>query len=347
MQQCLFCFFCYCSVTKSCLTLCDPMECSMPGSVSHYLLGFLMSIEVVILSKHLTLCGPPFFFYLRSFPASGSFLWVSSSHQVAKVVEVQLQNQSFSEYSGLMPFGLTGLTSLQSKGLSTAYPAPQFKSINSLALSLLYSPTLTSAYDYWKNHSFDSMNVCQQSDVSAFWWITSATVCMHFIIQIICIFNLIWILMNVYEGMRHTQIQIYLPGNLVYFYCITLLYCYLAHLLAWGMDFQEDLKAFSSRLLSQLPVSFTWARWHSHLGSLLHISGTSWILEMEGVPGVVNTRASPVDGHLLSALVVLWLESLVMRSFKNVALCCHFATCTHCSTSALNLLRLLLIYFLF
>ena len=128
---------------------------------------------------------------------------------------------------------------------------------------------------------------------------------------------------------------------LVYFYCITLLYCYLAHLLAWGMDFQEDLKAFSSRLLSQLPVSFTWARWHSHLGSLLHISGTSWILEMEGIPGVANTRPSPVDAHLLSAFVVLWLEALVIRSFKNVALCCHFATCTHCSMSALNLLPLL------
>ena len=34
-------------------------------------------------------------------------------------------------------------------------PTPQFKSINSLALSFLYSSTLTSIYDYWKNHSFD------------------------------------------------------------------------------------------------------------------------------------------------------------------------------------------------
>ena len=69
MQQCLFCFFCYCSVTKSCLTLCDPMECSMPGSVSHYLLGFLMSIEVVMLSNHLTLCGPPFLLLPSIFPS--------------------------------------------------------------------------------------------------------------------------------------------------------------------------------------------------------------------------------------------------------------------------------------
>lgn len=147
--------------------------------------------------------------------------------------------------------------------------------------------------------------------------------------------------MNVYEGMRHAQIQIYLPGNLVYFYCIALLYCYLAHFLAWSVDFQEDLKAFSSRLLSQLSVSFTWARWHSHPCSLLHSSGTLWILEMEGIPGVSNTRASPVDAHLLSALVVLRLEALVIKSFKNISLCRPFAACMHCSLSALNSFPLL------
>ena len=45
-------------------------------------------------------------------------------------------------------------------------PTPQFKSINSLALSLLYGPTLTSMRDYWKNHSFDYMDLCWQTDVS-------------------------------------------------------------------------------------------------------------------------------------------------------------------------------------
>ena len=39
-----------------------------------------------------------------------------------------------------------------------SFPAPQFKSINSLALRLLYGPTLTSIHDYWKNHSFDLMD---------------------------------------------------------------------------------------------------------------------------------------------------------------------------------------------
>ena len=42
-----------------------------------------------------------------------------------------------------------------------SFPAPQFESINSLALSLLYVSTLTSVHDYWKNHSFDYMDLCQ------------------------------------------------------------------------------------------------------------------------------------------------------------------------------------------
>ena len=45
---------------------------------------------------------------------------------------------------------------------------PQFKTINPSLLSLLYDPTLTSIHDYWKNYSFDYMDLCQQSDVSAF-----------------------------------------------------------------------------------------------------------------------------------------------------------------------------------
>ena len=54
----------------------------------------------------------------------------------------------------LFPLGLTGLISLLSKGLSKYSPAPEFKSINSLALSLLYGPALTSLHDHWKNGSF-------------------------------------------------------------------------------------------------------------------------------------------------------------------------------------------------
>ena len=47
-------------------------------------------------------------------------------------------------------------------------PTPRFKSINSLVLSLLHGPTLTSVHDYWKNRNSDYTDLCQQSDVSAF-----------------------------------------------------------------------------------------------------------------------------------------------------------------------------------
>ena len=47
------------------------------------------------------------------------------------------------------------LIALLSKGLSRVFSTPQFESIKSSALSLIYGPTLTSIYDYWKNHSFD------------------------------------------------------------------------------------------------------------------------------------------------------------------------------------------------
>ena len=49
-----------------------------------------------------------------------------------------------------------------------SFPAPQFESISSLALSLLYGPSLTSVYDYWKNHSFDYTDLDWKSEVSAF-----------------------------------------------------------------------------------------------------------------------------------------------------------------------------------
>ena len=75
------------------------------------------------------------------------------------------------EYSGLISFTMDSLD-LEVKGdLKSFSPTPQFKTINSLALSLLYGPTLTSVHDYWKNHSFDYIDLCQQSDVSAFYYI--------------------------------------------------------------------------------------------------------------------------------------------------------------------------------
>ena len=89
---------CCCSVTKLCPTLCDPTGCSTPGfSVLHCLLE-IAQIRVhwvgdAIWLSHLLL--PPFPFALNLFQHQGLFQWVSSLHQMAKVLELQLQHQSF------------------------------------------------------------------------------------------------------------------------------------------------------------------------------------------------------------------------------------------------------------
>jgi len=98
----------------------------------------------------------PFSSCLQSFPASGSFQWVSSLHQVVKVLEFSLQHQSFQwifKTGFLQDCPVGSLCSPRDSQESS--PTPQFKSINSSALSFIYSPALTSIHDYWKNHSFD------------------------------------------------------------------------------------------------------------------------------------------------------------------------------------------------
>ena len=106
---------------------------------------------------------------LQSFPASGSFAWVSSLHQVARVLELQLQHQSF-QWTFRTDFLSDWLVwSPCSPRDSQEYsPTSQLKITNSLAFSLPYSPALTSIHDYWKNHCFDYLDLCQQSNVSAF-----------------------------------------------------------------------------------------------------------------------------------------------------------------------------------
>ena len=97
----------------------------------------------------------------------GLFQRVNSS--VAKVLELQLRHQSFQRTprTDLLQDGLVGspcsLRDSQESSLT-----PQFKSIISSALSFLHSPTLTSIHDHWKNHSLDQMELCWQSNVSAF-----------------------------------------------------------------------------------------------------------------------------------------------------------------------------------
>ena len=86
----------------------------------------------------------------ESFPMSQHFTWGGQSTGVSALASVLPKNTQ--DWS---PLEWTGWISFQSKGLSRVFPKPQFKSINSLVLSFLHSPTLTSIHDYWRNHSFD------------------------------------------------------------------------------------------------------------------------------------------------------------------------------------------------
>ena len=86
------------SVAQSCLTLCDPMDCSRPGLlVYHQLLDFTQT-HVHWASDTIQPSHPLLYPSLPAFNLSqhqGLFKWVSSSHQVAKVLEFLLQHQSF------------------------------------------------------------------------------------------------------------------------------------------------------------------------------------------------------------------------------------------------------------
>ena len=106
-----------------------------------------------------------FSFCLQSFLASGSFpvswLFVSGSQSIGALASIFPIN-----IQGWFPLGLTGLISLQSKGLSRVISSTTVQKYQ--FFSFLYSPAVTSIHDYWKNHSFDQMDLCWQSDVIAF-----------------------------------------------------------------------------------------------------------------------------------------------------------------------------------
>ena len=125
-----------------------------------------MSIESVMPSNHLILCRPllllpPIFPSIRVF-SDGTTLRIRWPKHWSFSIN------TFNEYSGLISFKIDWFDLLAVQGTRESSPTPQFKSINSLALSLLYGPTLTSVHDYWKNHSFDYTDLFWQSDISSF-----------------------------------------------------------------------------------------------------------------------------------------------------------------------------------
>ena len=147
------------SVTQSCLTLCNPMNRSTPGLPVHHELPKFTQTHVHWVSDTIQPSHP---LSSPSPPAPSPsqhqslFQWVNSSHEVAKVLEFQLQHHSFQRNprADLLQNGLIG-SPCSPRDSQESSPTPQCKSIHSSALSLLHSPTLTSIHDHRKNHSLD------------------------------------------------------------------------------------------------------------------------------------------------------------------------------------------------
>ena len=129
--------------------------CQVPLSftVSQSLLK-LMPIELVMPSNHLILCHP--FLLLPSiFPSIRVFSDESIVCSWSKYWSFSFSISPSNEYSGLISFGIDWFDLLAIQRTIKYSPTPQFKSINSSALNLLYGPILTFIHDYWKNYSFD------------------------------------------------------------------------------------------------------------------------------------------------------------------------------------------------
>ena len=136
---CLFCVF-FCSVAQSCLILCDPMNCSIPGfPVFHHLPEFIQThvhwvSDAIQPSNPLSSISPPALILSKH---RGLFQWIKC--QVANVLELQLQHQSF-QWIFRVHFLQDWLVwpSCCLRDSQKSFPAPQFESISSSKLSLLY-----------------------------------------------------------------------------------------------------------------------------------------------------------------------------------------------------------------
>ena len=172
------------SVAQSCLTLRNPMNRSTPGLPVHYQLPEFTPTHIHRVSDAIQPSHPLSSPSPAPNPSQHQSLsqWVSSSHEVAKVLEFQLQHHSLQRNprADLFQNGLAKVLEFQLQHLSLqrnpradlfqnglvgspcsprdsqeSSPTPQFKSIHSSSLSLLHSPTVTSIHDHRKNHSLD------------------------------------------------------------------------------------------------------------------------------------------------------------------------------------------------
>ena len=147
------------SVTQWCPTLCDPMECSIPGLPAHHQLPELTQTHLHYVSdtmqpSHpLSFPSPP----PSIFPSIRVFLSESALHiRWPKYWSFNFNISPSNEYSALISFRMDWLDLLAVQStLKSLLQNHSPKASNSSAISFLYSPTLTSIHDYWKNHSLN------------------------------------------------------------------------------------------------------------------------------------------------------------------------------------------------
>ena len=147
------------------------MGCSMPGfPVLHHLTEFAHNyghwVSDAIQPSHSL---SSLLFLPSIFPSIRVFSNELALHiRWPKYWSFSFSNSPCNEYSGFISFRIDWI-SLQSKGLSRESSlASQFNGISSSVLSLFYFTALTCVHDYWKNHSFDCVDLCRQNNVSAF-----------------------------------------------------------------------------------------------------------------------------------------------------------------------------------
>ena len=158
----------------------DPMDWSKPGFPIHQKLPKLAQTHIhpwwtwfgdaIQPPQPLPSPSPPAFNLSQH---QALFQWVKW-HQMGKVLELQLQHQSFQRIfrTDFLYDWLVG-SPCNPRDSQESSLTPQFKSINSLVLSFLCSPTVISIHDYWKNHNFDYTDFCCQSVVSLLFIILS------------------------------------------------------------------------------------------------------------------------------------------------------------------------------
>ena len=139
----------------------DPMECSTPGlPVPYHLLEFAQVLAHWISDAIQSFQPLSPSSQLSILPTFRIFSNESALHiRWQKDWSFSFSISPSKEYSGLISFKIDSLDLLPVQRTQESSLTPQFKSINSSVLSLLYSPVLTSIHDYWKDHSLDYQTV--------------------------------------------------------------------------------------------------------------------------------------------------------------------------------------------